>query len=319
MIAGRHILLTGATGFVGTALVHALLGRGCAIVAAVRTPGSVLPDAVRQAVVGDLSAATDWRGALSGIDTVVHLAARVHVMDEKSSDPLAAFRVVNVDATLNLARQAVSCGVKRFVFVSSVKVNGEATTLRPFDSADVPAPVDPYGQSKLEAELALQALARETGLELVIIRPPLVYGPGVRANFANLMKLVKRGLPLPLGAVHNRRSMVALENLVDLIILCTHHRAAPAQIFMVSDDADLSIAELIRLIAAAMGNRPMLLPVPVKLLSGSAAMLGKGAVAARLLGSLQVDISHTKSTLDWRPIATVQDAVRATVAHFLTH
>lgn len=239
-------------------------------------------------------------------------------MNDKTDDPLAAFRSVNVDATLNLARQAASAGVKRFVFVSSVKVNGEETFERPFTAFDAAAPQDPYGQSKWEAELGLRALARETGLELVIVRPPLVYGPGVRANFLNLMRLVKSGLPLPLGAVHNRRSMVALENLVDLLILCSEHPQAPGQVFLVSDDCDLSLTELLRLLGGAMQRRQYLLPLPAGGLAAAARLLGKAAVARRLLGSLQVDIAHTKQTLSWQPPVTPSEALGKTASHFLS-
>ncbi|MGZ8944481.1 MAG: UDP-glucose 4-epimerase family protein [Methylococcaceae bacterium] len=308
------ILATGANGFVGSALCDALRQQGITVVAAVR--GNAREN---EYVAGNLSAATNWNSALVGCKTVIHLAARVHVMKDKSSNPLAAFREMNVDATLNLARQAALSGVNRFIFVSSVKVNGEETTSKPFTTFDVPAPLDPYGQSKLEAEIALMELSRTTGLEVVIIRPPLVYGPGVRANFLKLMQLVKMGVPLPLGAIHNRRSMVALDNLVDLLITCTHHPAAAGQTFMVSDDNDVSISELLHMIACAMGKHSLLLPVPTGIIAGTAALLGKSAVASRILGSLQVDITQTKSILGWKPVVTMQKSINETVAHFLSH
>ncbi len=267
--------------------------------------------------VGNLTGTMDWSDALSGCDAIIHLAARVHVMSDKVNDPLVAYREVNVDATMNLARQAVESGIKRFVFVSSVKVNGEATKDRPFTSLDVPAPVDPYGQSKFEAESALQELSRRTGMEVVIVRPPLVYGPGVRANFLRLMQLVKLGLPLPFGNIQNRRSMVALDNLVDLLILCVHHPKAAGQIFMVSDDDDLSISSLIGRIAKSMGKHLILLPIPSRLIEVCAGILGKSAVADRLLGSLQVDILHTKETLNWQPVISADAAIQKTVSHFL--
>ncbi|MGZ5029199.1 MAG: UDP-glucose 4-epimerase family protein [Methylobacter sp.] len=314
-----HLFLTGATGFVGSALTADLVSLGYSIVAGVRKPVVSLPSEVRQQVVGDLSADTDWRTALIGISVVVHLAARVHVMNDKSSDPLEAFQQMNVDATLNLARQAAQSGVKRFVFISSVKVNGEETTGKPFTAFDEPAPLDPYGQSKLEAEIELRELSHVTGLEVVIIRPPLVYGPGVRANFLRLMQFVKMGIPLPLGIIHNRRSMVALDNLIDLLITCTHHPAAAGQTFMVSDDNDVSTSELICMIAAAMGKRPLLLPVSAGIITGIAALLGRSAVANRILGSLQVDITQTKSILGWKPVVTMQESLNKTVAHFLSH
>lgn len=307
-----NILVTGASGFVGTALCAELERRSIACTAAVRKASNPA-----QLAVGELSATTDWSQALAGCDAVIHLAARVHVMNDTSDDPLAAFRAVNVAASVHLARQAAQHGVKRFVFVSSVKVNGEATGTRPFTAFDAGAPQDPYGQSKLEAELALKEVALATGLELVIVRPPLVYGPGVRANFMRLMQLAKIGLPLPLGAIHNQRSMVALDNLVDLLILCCRHPAAPGQTFMVSDDHDVSIGELLRMLASGMGKRTWLMPVPAGLIQRCAALLGKKAVADRLLGSLQVDIAHTKATLGWKPVLDIQESINKTVAHFL--
>lgn len=308
------IFVTGANGFVGSSLCKILKYREIPFASAVRKATTE-----SQFEIGELTEATNWSDALSGWDVVIHLAARVHVMNDKSNNPLLAFRAVNVDATLNLARQAIRSGIKRFVFVSSVKVNGEETTSKSFTAFDEPAPLDPYGQSKLEAEIALMELSRTTGLEVVIIRPPLVYGPGVRANFLKLMQLVKMGVPLPLGAIHNRRSMVALDNLVDLLITCTHHPAAAGQTFMVSDDNDVSISELLRMLASAMGKRSLLLPVPAGIIAGAAALLGKSAVASRLLESLQVDITHTKSTLGWQPVVTMQESLNKTVAHFLAH
>ncbi len=308
------VLVTGASGFVGSFLCETLHTRDIYFVPAVRKTKSN-----DQIAVGELNAATKWGDVLAGCKVVVHLAARVHVMDDTSSNPLAAFRAVNVDATLNLARQAVEHGVKRFVFVSSVKVNGEETTDNPFTAFDEPKPIDPYGKSKLEAEIALRELSRETGLEVIIIRPPLVYGPGVRGNFLRLMQIVRTGVPLPLGAIHNRRSMVALGNLVDLLIVCIHHPAAAGQTFMVSDEDDLSITELLHRLASAMGRRSLLLPVPAGILAGSASLLGKTAVASRLLSSLQVDIGYTKSTLGWKPIVTLQESLDKTVAYFLAH
>jgi nucleoside-diphosphate-sugar epimerase len=307
------ILVTGANGFVGKSLCGTLDERQMPFIGAVRKQA-----AQHQIEVGDLTSSTDWTKALAGRDAVIHLAARVHVMNESAKDPAAAFKATNVDATLHLARQAVKSGVKRFVYVSSVKVNGEETTGIPFTSFDTPKPLDPYGQSKLDAEIALRALSRDTGLELVIVRPPLVYGPGVSANFLKLMQLVKWRVPLPLGAVSNRRSMVAVQNLADLLILCCDHPAASGQTFLVSDDNDISVAQLLDMLASAMGKRSLLLPIPTGLMSGAAALFGKSAVTDRLLGSLQVDINHTKSTLNWKPVMSMQDALGKAVAHFLT-
>lgn len=306
------ILVTGASGFVGTALCRQLRARGVDVRGAIRSGG-----AAGQVAVGALGPSTDWRRALLGCESVIHLAARVHVMSDTEHDPLRAYREVNLDATVNLGRQAAQAGVKRFVFVSSVKVNGESTSTRAFGATDVPAPCDPYGQSKLEAECALRALSDETGLELVIVRPPLVYGPGVKANFLNLMKLVRRGWPLPLASIRNRRSMVALDNLVDLLILCSRHPDAAGGTFMVSDGNDVSIAELIRMIASAMGKPALMVPVPMALLGAGARLLGKGAMVERLMGSLQVDMRATESRLDWSPIISTQAAIDQTVEYFL--
>lgn len=308
-----RILITGANGFVGNGLCAALAKRSMDFRPAVRRKLYG-----HDYEIGEIDAQTDWSKALVGSEIVVHLAARVHVMDDQAADPLAAFREVNVGATINLARQAVQHGVRRFVFVSSIKVNGEVTQQVPFRASDVPAPQDAYGQSKLEAELVLQEISRETGLEVVIVRPPLVYGPGVGANFFRLMKLVRRGIPLPLGAIRNLRSLVALDNLVDLLIVCTKHPAAAGRTFLVSDGHDVSTPDLVRLLAAAMKQPARLVPVPTGLLSMGATLLGKSAAADRLLGSLQVDIQETRAVLGWRPIVSTEEAIGATVAHFLS-
>lgn len=308
------ILVTGASGFIGEALCATLQRNDINFTPVFRRSVEQYPQSI---IFEDMHQFTDWRVALKGVDSIVHLAARVHVMHDQSSDPLAEFRAVNVEATLNLARQAVLCGVKRFVFVSSVKVNGEETTDNPYTAFDMPAPIDPYGISKMEAEHALRALSEASGLEVVIVRPPLVYGPGVRANFLRMMKAVKVGVPLPLGAIHNRRSMVALDNLVDLLIVCSQHPAASGQTIMVSDDNDVSTSELLRMLASAMGRRSRLLPFPAGLIESAAALFGKSAVASRLLSSLQVDIRYTKFILGWKPVVSMQEAVNQTVEHFL--
>lgn len=293
--AGLSLLVTGGTGFVGQALVKRLGDQP-----------------VRLATRADSAV---WHKALLGITTVVHLAARVHVMHDTVADPLTAFRAVNVDGTLNLARQATAAGVKRFAFISSVKVNGEATLPgRPFTAADMPAPQDPYGVSKMEAEQGLRQLSADTGMEVVIIRPPLVYGPGVKANFAALMRAVRRGWPLPLGAVHNQRSLVALDNLVDFIITCITHPQAANQTFLVSDGQDLSTTELVRGMAHAAGVPARLLPVPVWALQAGGALLGKGDAVQRLCGNLQVDISKARSLLGWVPPVSVEEGLRRAMA-----
>ncbi len=304
------LLVTGATGFVGRALCDALGQRGIDYAALIRPSQQM----AHGRMIDGISPTTDWQATLGGIDVVVHLAARVHVMQDTEADPLAAFRAINVDATLNLARQAAAAGVKRLVFVSSVKVNGEETHGIPYTAADTAAPQDAYGISKHEAEQGLRAIAAQTGLEVVIIRPPLVYGPDVRANFLRLMQVTRLGLPLPFGAVNNARSMVALDNLVDLLISCSLHPAATGHTFMVSDGDDVSLTRLLRLIAQAMGKRVWLIPIPAKLMQSTAALLGKSAVASRLLGSLQVDIQHTRDILGWQPVSTVDAAIRKTVA-----
>jgi nucleoside-diphosphate-sugar epimerase len=263
-------------------------------------------------------ASAGWREALVGITTVVHLAARVHIMDDTAVDPLAAFRAVNVDGTLNLARQAAVAGVKRFVFVSSVKVNGEFTHVgQAFTEENAPNPQDAYGQSKHEAELGLRQIAADTDMEVVIIRPPLVYGHGVKANFAALMRAVQRGWPLPLGAVHNRRSLVALDNLVDFIVTCITLPQAANQTFLVSDGHDLSTNELVRGLARAAGMPARLLPVPVWALQAAATLLGKGDAVQRLCGNLQVDIAKARTLLGWVPPVSVDEGLRRAVIGML--
>lgn len=312
------ILVTGASGFIGRHLCGALQTHDFSFRPIVRTPSSIIKNS-ESIALGDINAVTNWHEALIGIDTIIHLAARVHVMNETTSDPWAEFRATNVDATVNLAKQAIQAGIKRFIFVSTIKVNGEETHHQPFTPFDIPAPLDFYGQSKLEAEIALQKLAQESGLELVIIRSPLVYGPHVRANFYKLMQITKMGLPLPFRGVDNRRSMVAIDNLVDLLITCIDHPAAANQIFLVSDGDDLSLSRLIQLIAKAMNQGIWLLPAPIKLIQMLAALTGKSAAINRLFGSLQVDISHTKKTLNWQPLISVEQGIQKTVQHFLTH
>jgi nucleoside-diphosphate-sugar epimerase len=264
-----------------------------------------------QVSIGSIDPATDWAEALLNIQVVIQLAARVHVMHDTEADPLTAFRIVNVDGTLNLARQAAAAGVKRFVFISSVKVNGESTVAgSAFAEADPPEPQDAYGQSKYEAEQGLRQIAADEGMEVVIIRPPLVYGPGVKANFAALMRAVKKGWPLPLGDIHNLRSLVALDNLVDFIITCITHPKAANQTFLISDGQDLSTTELVRGMAQAAGVSAHLLPVPVWALEFAGRLFGKADAVQRLTGNLQIDSSKARDLLGWKPKISVQEGLR---------
>lgn len=309
-----RVLVTGATGFVGSALVERLSReRGWMPVAGCRRQVAI-PAGAMWTLTPSLGPNADWMSALKGVHAVVHAAARVHVMEESAADPLAAYREANVEGTLALARQAALSGVRRFVFVSSIKVNGESS--RPgeaFLATDAPAPEDPYGISKAEAEAALFALEREAGMEVVVVRPPLVYGPGVGGNFKRLLRWTQSGLPLPLGAVDNRRSLVGLDNLVDLLVTCLGHPEAAGSVFLVSDGEDLSTSELLRRIGAAMGRPARLWSIPPLLLQIFASALGRAEVARRLLDSLQVDISHTRDTLGWTPPISVDEGIQRAV------
>lgn len=268
--------------------------------------------------VTDLSPSTDWSAALEGVDTVVHCAARVHVMSDSSADPLAAFRLVNLEGTMRLATQAQRAGVRRLVFVSSIKVNGESTQPgQPFTADQQCAPRDPYGMSKHEAEQALRKLASDTDMEVAIIRPPLVYGPGVKANFLSMMRWLDRGIPLPFGALGNRRSLIAVDNLASLITRCALHPAAANETFLASDGDDLSTTQLLRRLAAALGARARLLPVPAKWIERGATLSGLSPLAQRLCGSLQVDVTKTRSVLDWAPIISVEEGLQRTARAFL--
>lgn len=302
------VAVTGANGFVGRRLCAALRQQGTHVRALAR---SAVPGDDHR-IVGDLGPETRWDGLLDGVDCLVHCAARVHVLNDRHANPLEAFRTVNVEGTRALARAAAAQGVRRFVFLSSLKVMGETTPPgQPFQASDAPAPQDAYGLSKWEAERALQEVAASTGLEWVIVRPPLVYGPGVKANFRSLMTAVARGIPLPLGAVDNRRSLLGLDNLVDLLLCCSRHPAAAGQVFLASDDHDLSTPELVRQLARALGRPARLLPVPVSWLLLGGKALGRQAQIERLTGSLQVNIGHTKQVLGWGPRWTVEQGLLA--------
>ncbi len=313
-----NILITGATGFIGRRLIQTLLAQTPHRIAVLTRQSAPLPDAVQPIRIDAIDGDTDYGDRLTGFDVIVHLAARVHRLDDTHLSAYPAYKAINTDGTLNLARQAAAAGVRRFIYLSSIKVNGESTTPgHPFRADDPPQPSDPYAISKHEAERALALLSQETGLEYVIIRPPLVYGPGVKANFQRLLGMVRKGLPLPLGAVDNRRSLVSLDNLTSLIRRCLDHPAAANQVFLVSDDRDLSTAELLRQIAAAMHRTIRLLPFPPGLLALAARLLGREDLARRLLGNLQVDISKTKRLLGWQPVSSVEEGLRETAQSYL--
>lgn len=313
-----QVLVTGASGFVGRPLCEEMLRQKLQIVASVNSRCS-FPFGVDLADVGAITGQTNWTDVLYDVNAVIHLAARVHVMHDADIDPLAKFRAVNVEGTLKLARQAAEAGVQRFIFLSSIKVNGEQTlSEKQFTELDSPAPQDAYAITKWEAEQGLLKIAQKSRMEVVIIRPPLVYGPGVKANFLTMMRWLHKRIPLPLGAIHNQRSLVALDNLVDLIITCLDHPAAANQVFLAGDGEDLSTPELLRRLGLAMGKPVRLLPVPVGLLKSGAALLGKSDMAQRLCESLQVDISKARNLLGWNPPISVDEGLRRTAQYFLT-
>lgn len=316
-----RILVTGASGFVGSALCSALLAQGYAVRAAVRSVNSIpSAEGLDVVAVGGVDAQTDWSAALTGVDCVIHCMARAHVMHEIEADALAAYRAVNVECTQRLAQQASALGVRRLVFLSSIKVSGELTDglPRPFGALNDEAnPEDAYGVSKWEAEQALWAMSGQNGLEVVVVRPPLVYGPGVKGNLLHLLRWVARGVPLPLGAVHNQRSLVGLSNLVDLLLRCAEHPAAAGKTFLVSDGHDLSTPQLIRLIAKGMNRPAQLLPIPVALLQAAGSLLGKRNQIDRLIGSLQVDSGHVQAQLGWTPPVSVEEGVREMVRWYV--
>ena len=310
-MTGR-VLVTGASGFVGRALVAHLVAGGVPVRGAVRRRPGALPRGVDIVEVGDIGGATDWSAALAGIDTVVHCAARVHQLSDASTDPLAAFREVNREGTLALGRAAARSGASRLVFLSSIGVNGAETFGRAFCAEDAPAPCSAYAISKREGEDGLRAIGREAGLKIVVVRAPLVYGPGAPGNFAALLRAVKRGFPLPLGAIANQRSLVSIYNLVDLIRNCTRHDRAAGQTLLVSDGEDLSTTDLLRRTAKAFGVRPRLLPVPTSWLRLATDIAGRPEIGQRLCGSLQIDISATRERLAWSPPMSVDEALAAT-------
>ena len=305
------ILVTGARGFVGTAVVSELAKQGISYRAVTREPREGCFS------IGDITPRTDWTAALDGVDSIIHLASRAHVVNETVAGAPTQFRTADLDSTLNLAREAIKASVKRFVFISSIKVNGEATQPgRPFTAEDPPNPQNAYARSKLDAEQGLFALSKESNLEVTVIRPPLVYGPGVKANFATMMDWVSRGIPLPLGSVYNKRSFVFVGNLADLIVLTANHPNAAGQVFLVSDGEDISTTELFKKIAQALGRPSLIMPFPASLVTLVAAAIGRSAVASRLTDSLQVDVSKTRALLGWVPRKNVSEGLLETARSF---
>ncbi len=311
----RKLLLTGYSGFVGSYLLRNLQENHTLSLIGRKIPKNSTFDFYQL----DFDDLPDFMPALTGVSVLIHCAARVHIMKDEAQDPLVEFRRVNTNGTIHLAKQAIAAGVKRFIYISSIKVNGESTELnKPFKSTDNRHPEDHYGQSKSESEEELLQLAKETEMEVVIIRPTLVYGPGVKANFASLMNLVSKGLPLPFGRItNNRRSLVSVRNLVDLIITCIDHPKAANQVFLVSDDNDVSTASMVKAMSTALGKPNRMLPVPLWCFNLIGKVLGKQDKIDRLLGSLQVDISHTKETLDWTPPQTLEEGFKETAEAFV--
>jgi nucleoside-diphosphate-sugar epimerase len=311
-MTARTMLVTGASGFVGQLLSAELLSRGHTVRVVLRDSGFSPPSGATVSKISSIDAETDWTSALRGVGTVIHLAARVHVMKDVSADPLAEFRKVNLHGTENLARQAAGAGIKRLVYVSSIKVNGENTEEAPYTESDAADPKDPYGISKWEAEQVLHRIAQETGLEVVIVRPPLVYGPGVKGNFISLFKAIDKGLPLPLAGARNARSLVYVGNLVDALIACATDPQAAGQTYLVSDGGAVSTAELVREIARALKRQDRSFYFPPAILHGLAGLLGKTAQVDRLFGSLRVDSSKLTQQLNWTPPYSLQQGLAET-------
>lgn len=300
----KKVCITGATGYIGSAVCNLLEDQGYNVVRVSRN------ELNGYSSVGSIDAGTDWSAALNGADCVVHLAARAHILNNKSLNPKDEFFKVNVEGTLNLARQTASAGVGRFVFISSIGVNGQGSGCQAFTEQDDPKPCEPYAVSKLEAEFGLLKIAKETGLDIVIIRPPLVYGKCAPGNFGDLLKLVNKNLPLPLGAIHNKRSFISIDNLVDFILISLEHPGAGGKTFLVSDDDDVSTTELLRSLIKANGKTPHLLPVNVSLLRFMAGLVWKTSVIDKLSCNLQIDISYAKNTLGWKPPLTFQEGIQ---------
>ncbi|MCG7871430.1 MAG: SDR family oxidoreductase [Candidatus Thiodiazotropha lotti] len=305
----KKILVTGANGFVGTHLCPYLLDQGYSVRAALRSRQAAW-QVGEQTVVGDISADSDWQQALQGVDSVIHLAGRAHVMRESTDDPLSLFRQVNVAGSLRLAEQAMVAGVRRFVYLSSIKVNGESSSAKPLAADDPAKPEDAYGQSKWEAEQALKDYLANGDMELVIVRPVLVYGAGVKGNLQSLVRWIRNGVPLPLAGVENRRSLVGIDNLLDFLQLCIEHPAAAGEAFLVADGEDLSTPRLIRMLAQAMGVKAKLFPLPNRVLRLLGRLSGRSAAIDRLCGDLQVDLDKNRRLLGWTPKQSVEAGLR---------
>lgn len=318
MVLSQSILVTGATGFVGRFLCAQLLADGQRVRGTILESESQLSlvEGIETVTIGPLGLDTFWEEALTGIDTIIHLAARVHIMDDSAADPLVEFRKVNVDGTTRLAREAARAGVRRFVFISSIKVNGEEN-INPYTPTSPLSPSDPYGISKWEAEQALHKIDEECGLEIVVVRPTLVYGPGVKANFLNMMEVIYRGFPLPFASIANKRSLIYVGNLVDALVACALHPDAEGKTYLVSDGEDVSTPELIRRTARALGLPARLFPVPAFLIHLAGSITNKRASVNRLLGSLTVDSSKIRGELGWQPPFTMDEGLLETAEWFL--
>jgi nucleoside-diphosphate-sugar epimerase len=311
------VLVTGATGFVGKPLIMELLREKFSVLAVTRSSNIPFGN-INFVNIGEINAQTNWRNLLNNIDVVIHLAARVHVMKESSMEPLTEFRKINVEGTAKLATQAAISGVKRFIYISSIKVNGEYTDLgKPFDEDDEPNPIDSYAVSKLEAEKSLLQISKRTDMEVVIIRPPLIYGKEVKANFANMLSVLQRRIPLPFGNIKNQRSLIYVGNLVNFIIKCIQHPNAANQIFLVSDGNDLSTTDLLLKCADALGIKARLFYIPKWLLETILTVLGKKDVGQRLCSNLQVNISKASKLLNWTPTISVNEGLKTTVTDWL--
>ena len=311
------VFITGATGFIGRVLCVKMLEKGWRVKGAFRKESAIssLPAGVEGVYLGFIENNVFSESCFAGVDTVIHLAARVHIMGDPAADSLDAFRKINVLGTERLARMAAKGGVKRFIFISSVKANGEGSS-RPYTEKDMPQPQDAYGISKIEAERVLDSVVVETGLQVVILRTPLVYGPGVKANLKNLIKIISSGLPLPFKGINNRRSLIYLENLVDVIIACSTHPLAAGETFMVSDDQDISTPDLIKMISYAMDKKPILFYLPKGILKALCRIVGKGEEIEKLTGSLFVDSSKIKILLSWKPLFTMEEGIKKTVKDY---